>query len=289
MRTVHADFIAAEIATTRDAVELYDLLLPYATTEDWKYVTSSDTALTSSASKVYNPAPISRGNIQYSEELNAEVVEIYMHRTMISGSVNNLINIPLELLRIKITKTFRAHAGDANYESLIFWGLCNGYSLRDNELVLRFVSYKHLLETPMPLYRFGRICNWRFASTECGISLATHRHGPYTFDIGSDGMQIGSPAIFGAIRSAHWANYLLFGYVTIGLNSNYRSMITMDTGVAVTLHKPLYGYPTGGSAIANMYVYAGCDGNFETCKLFENTARFGGFPWIPISDVGIKL
>lgn len=66
------------------------------------------------------------------------------------------------------------------------------------------------------------------------------------------------------------------------VDGGHRRSIVSQVGATLTLQIPL---PPGEYAGATVTLYAGCDGSATACETrFNNTASFGGYPYIPIKN-----
>jgi len=156
------------------------------------------------------------------------------------------------------------------------------------------VTLKHLLQSLtqlVPTKMIQRACNWVRGSrgaflfgAPCGVLAANFT---FTADfVSADGNELELDTIARLIGSVPTLSdgYFARGRIWFGSGDAYQSRAIYDSladggGLTLTLSHPFDPQPTG-----SVNFTPGCDGRKDTCfAKFNNYARFGGYPYLPLS------
>jgi len=126
---------------------------------------------------------------------------------------------------------------------------------------------------------FGRTCQWKFGSPECGVNIA--RHVSARLEVES----VESRSKFTLVND-HTDNHSGYTYgkchFISGSNARLSVEIAIHKAQSITLFHELPVAPAPGDYL---FAVKGCDHTFETCRtIFSNQKRYGGFISIPGSD-----
>ncbi len=130
-------------------------------------------------------------------------------------------------------------------------------------------------------------CNWKFGSTQCGISAASHTF-TYTTSTGTTATRLVSGSL-----TTKAAGYFDLGLVTLtsgALSGMQRGVKAHDATTGyLDLDRPLASVPATGTTFS---VVAGCPKTLAACGFNGTNGKFGvvngenygGFPFIPNPD-----
>ncbi len=230
----------------------------------WRY-TSADEAQIDGAMNVYDPAVISRGAIDMSDEDTQGGLEVTLLRT---DPVAALFIPSLPAFPVRLTVT-RFHRDDGNYVQLWSGEIASAMFSADGARVrLSGLPVGAVLRRKIPGNTFQGQCNWALFSPQCGLAKASYRVPTTVNTVTATGLVVASVG-------GHASGYFRTGWAENAAGE--RRWITDQVGTTLTLFSP-FSMNMAGQAID---LYPGCDRTLEACAAFSNLARFCGFPFIP--------
>lgn len=189
-----------------------------------------------------------------------------------------VFNGALDNAKLEVDKLFMPSPGDTSLGALVwFVGLVSEVTARSSGADLVVKSTTELLANlQWPKRRLMPHCPYSLYDANCGVTKApvtvTVQSGPTSTVVTVSGLTHG-PYVLGTITFAD------------GEVRQIQSMATSGSNDALTLNFPLAKVPLAG---ASATVLIGCNktnttppSNSASCISFNNTARFGGFPWVP--------
>jgi uncharacterized phage protein (TIGR02218 family) len=153
----------------------------------------------------------------------------------------------------------------------LFWaGRVVGAGIQKANAILQCESIYSSIKRVGVKSTFERICRYAVYSESCGVDKEDyHEHGIVTV---IDGSEITITGV--ALNDAMYRMGILFSgteYVTI--KTKVGDVFSLMKSVSLTLGQ-------------QVKLYAGCEHNMADCHLkFDNLINFGGFPWIPSSNI----
>jgi hypothetical protein len=201
-------------------------------------------------------------------------------------------------------------SNDVSNVQTVFTGDCSSVAREGRKITVKGRTGSGLLDSPLPLFLRGRICNhlrgsnvdgsflisagcsllkadWMFTAEVGGPVSAAY---PYTIHL-SDLARASGPA------PDYFADWFAGGWVEWGAGANIQrrqivgSTVPAGSALAITLHRYWTGIPLIGDPVT---LYPGCDGTYETCKAydaadnplgkFDNKPNFGADPFAPIGN-----
>jgi uncharacterized phage protein (TIGR02218 family) len=268
---VSETFEAAELEEQRRPYELYRIWLQELTTEEWCY-TNGDIPVAYNT-KVYYPAPIERGSIEWDVELQVSKLEVTF--ASLNPSITQfLTSSPIELVWVEVLRGFRDLAVDD--VSVVFIGQIRSVSFQAGSGVAECVGMEFFLEKPIPNVRYQAACNWKVYDDQCTLNRENYCYYGIVASIGEDATQITVTGI-----NDTEGDFLKYGWLELGPDWVTKRMISASSGGSVTMRYPIAGLQVGDGIRA----YAGCDGDIETChNKFGNVLNFGGHCSIPTDN-----
>ncbi|MCX8018193.1 MAG: DUF2163 domain-containing protein [Rhodocyclaceae bacterium] len=241
-------------------VELYEFALG---ATRWRYTTASSAV--SYLNQSYEPAIITRGGIEQSEELNRANLSIRVFRDFPVAALF-VAQPPDGVLSVSI---YRQHLTDPAAEWIVLWkGRVVGCRFSGSEAELACEPVATSLKRTGLRARYSLLCRHALYSAACGASKELLRVDGIVGSVG------GKVALVPAAASRP------DGYFTAGMlqtNEGAR-MIVGHTGSTLTLAAPFPGLSVG----ASVRLYPGCQHTTADCSgKFGNIINFGGFPAIP--------
>ncbi len=133
-----------------------------------------------------------------------------------------------------------------------------------------------VLDYQMPRNLYSATCLHTLYDAGCGLTASSFATNS-TAGVGSTTTQVNTSAAL----AVHAQGKIVFNTgANAGLTATVQSILA---GVSLTLRYPLPDPPAAGDGFT---VYNGCDHTNGTCKsVFNNLARFRGFPWIPPAQI----
>jgi uncharacterized phage protein (TIGR02218 family) len=229
----------------------------------WLY-TSADQAV-SLPLGVFQPATISRGELEHSQEEISSEAEIHLPRTS-EISAPFIAFVPTTPIGVSI---FRAHRGGETDYVPIFIGVIGGVDFKGSEAVLRCVPISQSLKRNIPALAYMPACNWAVFSDDCGLDRGAW------VDLVNVTTVVGNTITSNdfALRPDGWYNA---GYLQRA-NGDVRFVVAHD-GAAVTVMSAFRDL----APLERISAYPGCAGSEGACATkFDNLRRHFGFPRIP--------
>lgn len=232
---------------------------------DWKF-TSADMVVTLPVGE-FQPIPISRNALEFSEEDTGETIEVKVPR---DNSVAALFigDLPSSPVRVTI---YRAHRGDETLAISWFVGQVWKVEFQGtSQAVLVCKSVIAQLERAYPIVLVQAPCNHVLYSNQCKANPTTSRDLVTISTV--DGVTIVSGNFAG--RADQWYQ----GGTLQTLDGSERRFIADHVGDTVTLISRMPGLQSG----AQVWAVWGCSHLEDAClNKFANLDNFLGFPRIP--------
>lgn len=238
----------------------------------------------------YQPAACKHSALRQSLKPQDEKAEFRLarkHGQLLSLQTRERLDAPLVL------SIYECEAGNsAATARLLFEGVVRSVASRSVDYVARADILAGSLNRVLPRFLFQTRCNYCVFDALCGLNSASYENiGTLTPGaLSNNGLTLD-------IQLSGWGqngegeypqNLFLGGLLTTGSGRQkmVRQIVSSSSGagpgwVTLNLSKPLWSdyIAPGGQSVT---VLPGCDGEFSTCNgRFGNTARFGGFPFIP--------
>lgn len=265
MKSVSTNYTAGEEATTRQPVELYHI---YRGETHWRY-TSGDVAVVH-AGQTWQPATISRGQVEYHGDLEISKLAVTFAKTNPAVSAY-LANIPVQLAWIEVIKLFRDH--DPADPLVLFIGQILKVSLKGSAIQASCEGLEAFLKQQIPKYCYQPECNWSLFDDKCTLDRESWAVTANSVTVEEDGITIISADFLG-----YSADHYTLGYLEWG---EWSRLITNSTESMIKIAYAIPGLTSGQSVT----VYAGCNGLLSTCRdKFDNVVNFGGHPYIPLDN-----
>jgi uncharacterized phage protein (TIGR02218 family) len=164
---------------------------------------------------------------------------------------------------------FRAHDGEADSETVVYWTGKITAALFGDVCELTATPEQGVLKRSIPQARFQMQCNHILFDGGCKVIKDL-------FKVLGTLTSVAGAVIQAVAFGTKPDGYFNGGYIEFG---NQRRLIVNHVGTTLTL---LEGLP-GLSVASVCYAYAGCNHNFtgDCTTKFANTGNFFGFQWIP--------
>lgn len=176
-------------------------------------------------------------------------------------------------------RVFMEEWGDTSAGAvLIFSGEVSRVNPIDNQIRLYIVSDLHLLETHMPNKVYQPSCTHTFGDGGCGFNKAGTAVNS-TATSGSTARKINSALVQG---SGYWNLGAVL--MTSGANAGLRRSVNTFASGTLNLLAP---FPEPVAAGDTFTVTRGCNKSFAACYGYANTARFRGYPYIPVPETAV--
>lgn len=234
--------------------------------QEWRYA-ASDSLATCPGFGTFDPYPISRGDLEISQERDSGQLDINVPRTC-----------EIALLFVGYTPanpvsvTVYAYHRDDGEAVVFFRGGIVSASFEGAVATLKCLPLGGALSRTVPRLSCLTRCNWVLYSAGCGVSKAAYAQAATVTAV--SGLDV-SAAVFGT----HEDGYFDFGFIELPDGS--RRYITRHIGTTVTLLGPALSLAVGAAITA----YPGCDLTEETCVAkFANLANHWGFKRLPVRD-----
>jgi uncharacterized phage protein (TIGR02218 family) len=147
------------------------------------------------------------------------------------------------------------------------------------DIVLMSINARLTEKRPLRVIQAG--CPYNLGDASCGVNLALH----------TSSLTAASGSTVSKVRVTQTAaaNYWQLGSLTVGGEKRTVSA-SRDLGGGVhecDLSRPLIAAPSAGASVT---IIRGCDHKRDTCRdVFENIAKFGGFPDAPAAEAAGML
>ncbi len=128
-----------------------------------------------------------------------------------------------------------------------------------------------LKDVTIPKRSYSRYCSFNFCDENCGLALSNYK---VVLESGAYTMPQADIIVSDLLKNLSFN--LMSGYI---ITSKEEKQFIMDydkNNGRITLLKPLFF-----TDINHINVYAGCTKTLDDCIAYNNTSRFGGFPYIP--------
>lgn len=173
----------------------------------------------------------------------------------------------------------------------VFGGEATGCRMDGVVASVTFAGANALFGRRVPRYLVQRGCNYRLFEARCGLVLADWDLTATVFAVSGAAVTLESFTPSGSVPvgwgGAHW---FALGYLERA--SGGRALIVDSAAKDGSGRVLLTLLAETAPAIAigeSVTVVPGCDGDFATCQAkFANSARHGGFPWIPDKHPGFQ-
>lgn len=252
-------FLANETSNQASPIELYQFTRGLDT---WRY-TSYDSNITFQAG-VYTPNQISRGKIEWQQEIERSELTVAIPRTD-PLAAEYVAFPPTEVLNLTI---YRQHFFDGDSEFLVYWqGRMLNVEFKGSICELTCETVFTSMKRPGIRRKYAYQCPHVLYGAQCGVTDETFRvNGTLT--------AIGSLTISAAEWGAFPDDYFTGGRVVY--DTFQRREIMGHVGNTLTISQGLSGVSLGSVVAA----YPGCAHNIDDCvDKFNNIENYGGFPF----------
>lgn len=212
--------------------------------------------------QVYQPATISRSEIEQSNEVVSGQLKIYLAK---DHPLSQLLVPYPPSTQIAVT-LFGSHYSDIETVTLFVGYISSGHFTDECEILCNSAQY--LLQRKIPQQLYQAPCSHIFGDDGCGAVLADHTYAGEVTAIDSTGTVLTIPA-FASIPDP-----LKSGYLKRGSDAR---MIVAQSGETITLISAIPGLEPGMAISA----VAGCNLDFSSCGHYKRTIDFLGFDLIP--------
>ena len=209
-----------------------------------------------------------------------------------------LSSVPASLDQFKL---YRQHSTDGGTPETItfFSGQVTSVSFKNNLAEVQIQNVGAILDRLIPQQSCRNACNHILYDDKCGVIEANFSQDCTVAALSSDGLTValngGVNTIGGLELSAQVVADPLFfqgGLIERGAGQENR-MVRGATDLTGNVVEFVVVFPFQTLVLGQpVKLYAGCDHQFPTCiAKFNNTARYGGFPFIPLKNpfsVGVK-
>lgn len=266
MKDVSLEYQAREEASTKKPQELYRF---WVGETSWAY-TSGDIPVDYMGS-TYEPAPIERGSVTFNTDLEVSQLSITIKHA--AEPVTQFVaQNPVELVWVEVLRVFRDQS--PMDVGVVFIGQVKNVSIKGLAARATCVGFEAFLRQPLPIDRYGPQCNATLFDERC----QAEPEAGFRMSLEEITVEDGGFTIRHTDLEAAETGFFALGFVEWG---DHKRMITEHTGDLVKIRFLLPGLVTG----ENVTAYAGCDGNWETCKeKFDNRLNFRGHPLIPLDN-----
>lgn len=148
-------------------------------------------------------------------------------------------------------------------------------------------SLGSILDRPIPRRTFEPTCMWNLyePAPGCGVSKAANKYLSLvvSWSGGITSITINTITLLGVPPSSVAAHWFAGGFAIVnGVYVRIADSTALSSGaITITLSTPIDFTSVG----ATVELYPGCDHTVETCvSKFNNLAKFGGFPLVPIGN-----
>ena len=239
--------------------------------------TSSDAVVNVGLSRAEN-IHIKHTNIKSSSNKKKSGVDIELPLTL-DLAQTLLHNPPDAVLEVTI---MRKHDGDDQWYT--YWR-GNGSASKetgDKTVVLECQNLVIATERSGLRTKYGKTCGHSLydqSDGSCRVNINNYTFSKTVSKQESTKLTINN-LMTGVNTPAKFAsNYFVGGKVVVG--NKYERYIEAQNGNVLTLTSPIPEIKAGGT----VSIIAGCDRNYETCRLkFSNNENYGGFPTIPTKN-----
>lgn len=233
----------------------------------YRYATNHETVVYQGNN--YYPAPYKRSRVRQNPDPSKNDITFITNRTDVLAS--KYLAFPPENV---ILATVYRYQELAPTEVVPYWkGRVVGFSVSGNEITITCESIFTSVRRPGLRARYQYDCRHSLFSTGCGLGRETWKTSGV---VGS----VSGTAVVIAEAAAKAAGYFNGGFIWIP-NVGYR-MISAHSGSSIALSRPMRGMEAGQT----VYLWPGCSHTKAECvDKFNNIINFGGFPWIPKTNI----
>jgi uncharacterized phage protein (TIGR02218 family) len=262
-----ATYIAKEVAVQRKPCELFHIWT--AGGSHWRY-TNGDVDVVYD-SNTYYAAALKRGGLTKDIQLGVTSLQIdfqYLQNPILEYIALN----PIQIIWISVMRLFR---DQSPYEAqVIFVGHIKEVQFQGIQGSAKCVGFEHYLKKPIPRFRYQRQCNWTLFDTRCTVASASYSQVATVTALSSDLLSFECSGMTTQVSS-----YYTAGKVVFGEEERMITYYAADTNIHIR-------YKMSNLAVgSSVTLYAGCDGDIETCRdRFNNVINFGGTPYIPLDN-----
>jgi uncharacterized phage protein (TIGR02218 family) len=265
-KDLSSEYLSKEQSVESEPGELFEFSVEGGSS--WRHTSGNEAVVY--GGYTWTPGPIQRSTITYSSDLEAN--EITVTVPYISEEVYDYLALnPPRNLWIKV---YRIHADMNPIEiSTIFIGFVITVRFQGKIGIAQCASLEYFLKQMIPTRRFKPTCNNILYDENCGVYAEDYKATGTISNISADGTTLYSSTFVIPPN----------GYYVMGQlewNEHVR-MIVSHIGMSVKIRPYIPGLGVGDT----VNVYAGCNGNLDTCKSrFGNFQNFIGFPYIPLDN-----
>lgn len=262
-----ATYIAKEEAVERKPVELFRI---WTDGGSFWYYTNSDVDIVYGGN-TYVAAAIQRGPLSKDTQLDVSTLTItfqYLQDPVIQYIALN----PIRLIWVSVMRLFRDQ--DPYETQTIFVGNIKEVAFQGIQGAAKCVGFEFFLKKPIPRYRYGRQCNYTVFDSGCTLSAASFAQTTTVTAISANLLTISCSGMTTKDSGYYTAGRLVFG-------EDQRMITYYGGGTDIAIRYKIVSLAVGSSVT----LFAGCDGDIETCRdRFNNVINFGGTPYIPLDN-----
>ena len=249
-------------------------------TETWRYSSLAEPVV--AGGFTWQPAPIRRGNVDVSSEIDKSTVTLSVARdfapiAVFAGTAPRLGTY---------LTIYRADLADIAGTFAALWhGQVAGVQWQGSYAEVQCQPSLALLQRSTPRKRYSSSCRWALYDSGCRVNrndVTNFRTGEITLVETPTRIHIATTQI--ANDPLNWARggtLQLTGYPGSDVETIISSTATVIVGSTreriIELARPMFDMGFGET----IRIQRGCGHTFDDCTGFANTARFGGFPYLP--------
>jgi len=278
MKDLPEDYWAKERQEERKPIELYVVV----TTGIVWYLTSHDRQIIYEG-ETFIPANISRGRIEYNQELKTNTLDITLSTTS-TQVLDLIVQGPFQPVMIWVVRIF----GDQDpYEGvMVFAGKVIGISFRGISMTVTCSNQVNVFRKKFPPFKYQAHCNHflfsrsnGYSKVACNLSKENYMLNCNATGVTNDGVTLIVPLAANKEDGYYDGGMMKWG--------NQWRMILSHVGETLIIYYPFItlidAEPFGAGAYVQ--IYPGCDGSVDACvHKFDNLANYFGFPSIPVNN-----
>lgn len=213
---------------------------------------------------LYVATPIQRGEISF--EFDKNELSVTMPASVWPASAFKLVN-PYNVVHIIVKDSTGVTMFDGRIQACTF-------KFDQGTARLVATSVQSILDTQVPVKVFSPACPFELYGKGCGLnSLAFRLTVPYS------STSVTTTTVSNALFAGQSDGYYEGGWIE---TVHERTAILKHVGDTLTIMHSLQITADDGDTF---YVFPGCNKLLNTCSgKFNNEARFGGFPWVPLKN-----
>jgi uncharacterized phage protein (TIGR02218 family) len=247
-------------------IELYKIVID----SEAYHWTSSDTAFEHDGD-TYEPAAIGRGDMVQGDEINRQNVQI---RVPFDNPVAAVFLADTPDVVVSVTIFLVTDADDSEPTVLTYWkGRVAGTRAEGQQMLLECESVYTSMRRTGARARYQVQCRHALYGTACGVDKSGYAVAGTVSAVAADGVTL---TVTGA--DSQDDGYFVGGMIEFG---GVFRFVVGHTGTAIRLWREMPDL----AAASSVTLHPGCNRTLDVCnERFNNTANYGGFPWLPNSN-----